>query len=545
MSKENVLVAGSSFLLPFHNDWRTLEKSYEVNFAEFGNVLQSLDYKNFEDVLVLVLILEDIIDFYNDDLEKIEAKLVIILESIKFRVSNSPKPTIVITISVTQQNVVDEAKFESLETATYSKFVNSLREISKEYHGLYLIDSSLLYSRQSKKVIFDNRNWYYSHSRFSVTGLSILIMGIKDVLNRIKAPSSKVLVLDCDNTLWGGVVGEDLSSGITLGEDGIGKAFQDFQKEVRRLLNRGVLICLASKNNEKEVWEVFSNHRGMILKKDDISNWRINWDTKSTNLLEMSDDLGLSLDSFVFWDDSPIEREEIRLHLPDVRVVEVPQNIEDWPEALHNLSYFTTFEITNEDLEKNEQYKKRNEFNQQIRKAIDRRSFLTSIEMEVEAHMLAPDNLRRAEQLSLKTNQFNLRKQRYSSSEIQQMKSSGQSVMELVSLRDRFGDHGIIAMYGLTKIEDDVFFINTFLLSCRAIGREIEFWIMNRIRSKCVELQGHNLYAEYVKTDKNQIANNFLENQGFMKVNEDNVIFQKLKKRQFEIDGTLYRIKLE
>jgi len=100
-------------------------------------------------------------------------------------------------------------------------------------------------------------------------------------------------------------------------------------------------------------------------------------------------------------------------------------------------------------------------------------------------------------------------------------------------------------MYGLTKIEDDVFFINTFLLSCRAIGREIEFWIMNRIRSKCVELQGHNLYAEYVKTDKNQIANNFLENQGFMKVNEDNVIFQKLKKHQFEIDGTLYRIKLE
>jgi predicted enzyme involved in methoxymalonyl-ACP biosynthesis len=198
-----------------------------------------------------------------------------------------------------------------------------------------------------------------------------------------------------------------------------------------------------------------------------------------------------------------------------------------------------------EDLEKNEQYKKRNEFNQQIRKAIDRRSFLTSIEMEVEAHMLAPDNLRRAEQLSLKTNQFNLRKQRYSSSEIQQMKSSGQSVMELVSLRDRFGDHGIIAMYGLTKIEDDVFFINTFLLSCRAIGREIEFWIMNRIRSKCVELQGHNLYAEYVKTDKNQIAHNFLENQGFMKVNEDNVIFQKLKKHQFEIDGTLYRIKLE
>jgi FkbH-like protein len=165
--------------------------------------------------------------------------------------------------------------------------------------------------------------------------------------------------------------------------------------------------------------------------------------------------------------------------------------------------------------------------------------------MEVEAHMLAPDNLRRAEQLSLKTNQFNLRKQRYSSSEIQQMKGSGQSLMELVSLRDRFGDHGTIAMYGLTKIEDDVFFINTFLLSCRAIGRDIEFWIMNRIRSKCIELQGHVLYAEYVKTDKNQIANNFLENQGFMKVNEDNVIFQKLKKRQFEIDGTLYIIKLE
>jgi FkbH-like protein len=251
----------------------------------------------------------------------------------------------------------------------------------------------------------------------------------------------------------------------------------------------------------------------MILKKDDISNWRINWNTKSTNLIEISEDLSLSLDSFVFWDDNPIEREEIKSHLPNVKVVEVPKNVEDWPQMLHNLSYFSKFEITNEDIEKNKQYKNRNKFNSELKKAIDRNLFLNSIEMEVEAHILASDNLKRAEQLSLKTNQFNLRKQRYSSSELQQINSFGQSVLELVSLRDRFGDHGTIAMLGLTKIEDGVFFINTFLISCRAIGRDIEIWMMKRIKDKCLELQGHTLYAEYVKTEKNLIANNFLENQ--------------------------------
>lgn len=545
MSRENVIIAGSSFLLPFHSDWNALEESYQVSFAEFGNILKSLDQDNFDDALVIILILEDIIDFSKDDSKNIDSKLAIILESIKFRASHSRKSTIVIPVSITQQNVVDEAKHESLETATYSVLTKSLREISNKYTGFYLIDSSLFYSKQSKEVLFDNRNWYFSHCRFSVIGISTFIKGIKDVLDRTKAPSSKVLVLDCDNTLWGGIIGEDLISGITLGEDGLGKAFQDFQKEIRRLLNRGVLICLASKNNEKEVWEVFSSHRGMILKKDDISNWRINWNAKSTNLIEISEDLSLGLDSFVFWDDNPIEREEIKSHLPNVKVVDVPKNVEDWPQKLHNLSYFTKFEITNEDIEKNKQYKNRSKFNLELKKAIDRKLFLDSIEMEVEAHILASDNLRRAEQLSLKTNQFNLRKQRYSSSELLQINSLDNSVLELVSLRDRFGNHGTIAMLGLTKIEDGVFFLNTFLLSCRAIGREIEIWMMNRIKDKCLELQGHTLIAEYVKTEKNLIANNFLENQGFAEIKVDNAISQKFKEFQIEIDGTIYMINLE
>lgn len=545
MSRENLIIAGSSFLLPFHPDWKTLEKSYQVSFAEFGNILKSLNQDNCDDVLAIILILEDIIDFNKDDSKIIDSKLALVFESITLRVSNSRKSTIIIPVSVTLQNVVDEAKYESLEIATYRKLTNSLRDIANKYTGFYLIDSSLFYSKHSKEAIFDNRNWYFSHSRFSLMGISLFITGIKDVLNRTKAPASKVLVLDCDNTLWGGVIGEDLITGITLGEDGLGEAFQDFQKEIKRLLNRGVLICLASKNNEKEVWEVFSSHRGMILKKDDISHWRINWNSKSTNLIEISEDLGLNLDSFVFWDDNPIEREEVKSQLQNVKVVEVPKNVEDWPQMLRNLSYFTKFEITNEDIEKNKQYKNLTKFNLEFKKTLDRKSFLNSIEMEMETHILAADNLRRAEQLSLKTNQFNLRKQRYSSSEIQQINNLDQSVMELVSLRDRFGDHGTIAMFGLTKIENGVFFLNTFLLSCRAIGREVEVWMMKRIKSKCLELNAHTLYAEYVKTEKNQIADNFLESQGFAKVAENNFIFQKLKKSHIGIDGIIYTVKLE
>jgi len=493
----------------------------------------------------VILVLEDIIDFTNYDQKNTDLKLNAILEATKYRSENSSKSTIFISISTALYNEVDEAKLESLENKTLLEFTNSLRDISKKWSGLFIINGSQLFSNEGKRESFDSRNWYFSRSRFSILGISRLINGIRKVLDRTKNSNSKVLVLDCDNTLWGGVVGEDLISGIKLGADGIGQAFQDFQKEVRRLLSRGVIICLVSKNNEEDVWEVFSHHRGMILQNVNITCWRINWRSKAENIIEISEELGLGLDSFVFWDDNPMERQEIEMQLPDVKVVKVSNYVEDWPQQLRELSYFTKFEVTNEDILKNEQYRSRSQFNYAITKTIDRQKFLDSIEMKIEPQILAADNIKRAEQLSFKTNQFNLRTQRYTGSELQQLQSLGLADIELVSLSDCFGNHGTVGMIGLIKIDEESIFINIFLLSCRAVGRDLEFWMMNRIKTKCHNMQINTLYAEFVKTDKNQIAEDFLDKLGFVKILKDEAIKQRARHIDINLSGTLYLKQLE
>ena len=153
-------------------------------------------------------------------------------------------------------------------------------------------------------------------------------------MERVNAPSRKVLVLDCDNTLWGGTVGEDGLEGLQLGQDGIGQAYLDFQSAARSLARKGLLLALASKNDEADVWQIFDGHAAMVLRRADIASYRIDWSEKSENIGAMAEELGLSLDSFVFWDDNPLEREKVRRELPQVLTPEVPPNVDAWPSLL-------------------------------------------------------------------------------------------------------------------------------------------------------------------------------------------------------------------
>ena len=544
-SREEILVAGTSYLLPFDKNWKILEPDYEVKFANFGDIMSALSDKYYDSVLLIILVLEDLFEYDNSSGDYLESKIKIVIDALETRSAKSSKPTVFIPVSITNYNIVNEARFESNEKIQYRKLVDSLRKVSFEYSSLFIIESSLLFENEGKRLFIDSRNWYFSRCRFSLQGIEKIIYGFKEVLERTKIPRSKVLVLDCDNTLWGGIVGEDLPSGINLGEDGTGKAFQDFQKEIYRLMNRGIILCLASKNNEQDVWDVFSNHKEMILKKEYISNWRINWKAKSGNISDLSLELGLSLNSFVFWDDNPVERLEVKRCLPDVKVIEVSKHVEDWPQQLRELTWFTEFEITTEDVKRNEYYKSKSEFDREIKLASDSKSFLNSIDMRISTKKLARDNLKRAEQLSLKTNQFNLRAQRYADYELQQMQNSDVSHVELISLSDCFGDHGTIGMFALTKIADKTMFLNIFLLSCRAIGRDIEFWMMDKIIHECSNQHISILLAEFVSTERNQIANGFLDSQGFIQIEKDHEIIKGADWAGNDISGTLFMRKME
>ena len=190
--------------------------------------------------------------------------------------------------------------------------MNELSILRDNYKSIYLLDLNEIFYPFGSKEIFSDRNWYFARCRLSVKGLNILTDALLQVINRFSNAASKVLVLDCDNTLWGGIVGEDGLQGIILGQDGIGTDYVVFQKEIVKLENNGIIIVLASKNNEKDVWEVFDQHSDMYLKREHIVTSKINWNEKAFNLQEVAKELDLGLDSFVFWDDNPLERDKMK-----------------------------------------------------------------------------------------------------------------------------------------------------------------------------------------------------------------------------------------
>ncbi len=278
-------------------------------------------------------------------------------------------------------------------------------------------------------------------------GLQAIASGIAAILMRTHTAASKVLVLDCDNTLWGGVIGEDGLGGIVLGQDGAGRAYQDFQRAVKRLEQSGTLLALASKNSESDVWTAFDKHPGMILKRADIAASAIAWNDKGAGLARIAETLGLGLDSMVFWDDNPLEREAVRGAFPQVAVPEPPGDVSDWAAFLDARSrWFQRFSGTAEDRGKSAQYQARAEFVREQRGASSESEFLSSLTLCPTALALGASVLGRAEQLCAKTNQFNLRTQRHSAAELKRLSEDPNAVVFLAALKDRFGDHGIVGL---------------------------------------------------------------------------------------------------
>lgn len=358
-----------------------------------------------------------------------------------------------------------------------------------------------------------------ANCRLSSRGIEILSECLNKIIKKIYLPSKKVLVLDCDNTLWGGIIGEDGIKSILIGQDGIGKAFLDFQKNIKRLLDKGVILCIASKNNHADVLNVFKKHQEMQLKEKDIISFKVNWREKHLNLLEISKDLDIGLDSMVFWDDNPLERQKMRLALPDVFTVEPEQDVIYWPDQLNKLELFSNFKITDEDKKKQYQYKIRSKFVEGKNNARNEITYLKKIKLKVKKINLLKGNISRASQMTQKTNQFNLSTKRYSILDIQKIDNNKNNRISLFQISDIYGDHGIVGMFILKEKNKNTIFIDTFLLSCRVLGRYLETWMLYSIKKK----YGKNvdIYAEYISTEKNILAKEFLENHNFKLVKKN------------------------
>lgn len=335
-----------------------------------------------------------------------------------------------------------------------------------------------------------------------------------------KGMARKCLVLDLDNTLWGGIVGEDGPTGIRLGNTAPGIEYREFQQGIAALSRRGVLLALNSKNNSDDALEVIRNHPWMVLREDDFSAVRINWENKVENLRGIAAELNIGIDSLVFMDDNPVECERVRQFLPEVLTVQLPRDPSLYRATLDALPWFEALEVTGEDLQRVAQYRA-NRSRDALRSTTESvEGYLRSLEIHVELAQVGPGSLARVVQLLNRTNQFNLTTRRYSQAEVEAQLTDPSWHLVTLRARDRFGDHGLVA-FAAAVTEDDAFRVDSFLMSCRVIGQGIEAALLAALREEA-ELRGaRRMLSEFIPTRKNMQVREFYGRHGFQVVSRE------------------------
>jgi FkbH-like protein len=328
----------------------------------------------------------------------------------------------------------------------------------------------------------------------------------------------KCLVLDLDNTLWGGVIGDDGLGGIRLGQgDPESEAFVAFQRYVKSLGERGVILAVCSKNNDKVAREVFERHPEMVLRIDDISCFIANWDDKATNLARIAEQLNIGLNSLVFFDDNPAERSIVRQLRPEVAVPEVPGDAAYFVQALDRLRYFEALTISAEDLKRTQFYQADSKRQALESSVTDLDSFLQSLDMVAQIEPVVESTLERTVQLINRSNQFNLTTRRYSNADVVNLMANPSWVTRTISLRDRFGDSGLISVL-LAKVETDTLIIDTWLMSCRVLKRGVERLLLNSVVADAMERRLKRVIGEYIPTPKNELVREHYRALGFMQI---------------------------
>ena len=398
----------------------------------------------------------------------------------------------------------------------------------------FVVDFDLL--KASVGAAHDLRYWFMFKSPLTQPFLSAWAEVLSQIISSSRGGQKKVLVLDCDNTLWGGICGEDGLSGIKLGPlEYPGIVFWTFQQQLLDLQRNGVLLALCSKNNESDVLEVLDDHPASVLRRHHLSAWRVNWRDKATNLVELADELRLGLDAFVFIDDNPVELELVRQALPMVDTLAVPTKLYELPSVLADYNRFAGLIRTEEDAARTSQYSAERERARLSVAFGSHDEFLESLQLEATIGEAVPEELTRVAQLTQKTNQFNLSTRRYSESEIERMHQSPQSAVMVMRVRDRFGDYGLTGVVLLASHEGHGV-IDTFLMSCRVLGRRLEEALLDQAvahlqrRWQCTDVT-----TEYVASAKNQQVAGFYSSRGF------DVVTSSAERVQYHLPIERYR----
>ena len=392
--------------------------------------------------------------------------------------------------------------------------------ISERQKKVFLIDLNTIRARFGAEKFCDRKMYYMAKLTVSLDALPETAKSVVDTIDAIRGKVKKCIILDLDNTLWGGVIGDDGLEGIQIGELGSGHAFTDFQMWLRELRRRGILLVICSRNDEDTAKKAFTDHPEMILRLDDISLFIANWNDKASNILYIQQQLNIGMDSIVYIDDNPFERNLIREIISDITVPEMPEDPSCYVDFLKNLNLFETASYSDEDKTRTRQYQSEEKRHTLEARCVDYDDYLISLNMEAEAEPFDPFHFSRIAQLTQRSNQFNLRTVRYTEDEIQRIAENDSHITIYFTLKDRFGDYGLVSAVILDRQDQDTLFISEWLMSCRILKRGMEEFILNTIVETAKAQGCSKVIGEYIPTAKNKIAADIYIRSGFEPIGE-------------------------
>ena len=421
--------------------------------------------------------------------------------------------------------LIDDGVFGQFGNKTEQSFLFQQRKLNylltqgcQEAKNTFLIDLDALQTALGRSTFADPKLYYVAKMPISLAALPAAAKLVVDVVRSLQGVVKKCLVLDLDNTLWGGVIGDDGLSGIQIGELGTGHAFSDFQKWLKELKNRGILLTVCSKNNEDTAKEPFEKHPEMVLRLEDFSMFVANWEDKARNIRTIQQSLNIGMDSMVFLDDNPFERELVRTMIPEITVPELPEDPALYLQYLRGLDLFETASYSREDAGRTEQYREKAQWAAFEAAFQSYDDYLEALQMRASAAAFDPFHYPRIAQLTQRSNQFNLRTVRYTEAEIEALAQDDSRIGLYFTLKDKFGDHGLISVVVLEKQPEDTLFISEWLMSCRVLKRGMEEFIVDKILSVAAQQGFRRVVGEYIPTPKNAMVKDLYEQLGFARL---------------------------
>jgi FkbH-like protein len=432
------------------------------------------------------------------------------------------------------ENIIDE-------------YNNTLYALADKRSNVKIVNMYAFSKHFGINELIDWKYWFISSMPFNPKISKAFSEWFAHQIAVINGVRKKCLITDLDNTLWGGILGEDGINAIKMSGDYPGKSFQFFQEFLLELKKSGIILAICSKNNEQDVLEVFRTHPDIKLRIDDFIAYRINWNNKTTNIQSIAKELNIGLDSIVFIDDNKAERELIKQTLPAVNVPEFPAQYYLYPEFCIELvdNYFSAYTLTHEDMMKTQKYQENIEREHYKEQFVDMDSYIKSLHIVLKIEKLNEYNITRFAQMTQKTNQFNLTTHRYTDSDIQRFADEGSLVYGL-TVKDKFGDNGITGLI-IVDINENTAFIQTFLLSCRILGKGIEDAFLKLMLLKLKQYGIKLVEAEYLRTLKNEQVSNFYDKNGFtpVKIGNDTKKYQYMLEVLNEELSDLYTYNME